>query len=104
MLAISSGAATAVRTVKGCIDKTSRELPHVGQSAEYRGRSDHGGTHDVGERAAALAAFVIAVGGRRATLAGRNQFAVRAVAHRTSGVPPFEAGLDKNAIEPFGLG
>src|ERR1700683_3003538 len=69
-LAISSGAATAVRTVNGCIEKTSRQLPYVGQSSEHRRGGDHGGTHDVGERAAALAAFVIAVGGRGAAPRG----------------------------------
>src|ERR1700730_18326089 len=56
------------------------------------------------ERAAALAAFVVAVGRGRAALAGRDQLAVRAVAHRASGIAPLEAGVDKNAIEPLGFG
>src|SRR5258707_3130766 len=103
-LAISSGAATAVRTVNGCIEKPQLQLPHVGQPSEHRCRSDHGGTHDVGERAAALAAFVIAVGRRGTTFAWRDELAVRAVAHRAAGIPPLEAGRDKNTIEPFRLG
>src|ERR1700730_10029853 len=102
MLAISNGAATAVRTVNGCI-RTSRHPAHVSEPPSNRSGGDHCGTHDVGQCTTALAAFVISVSGRGAALAGRDQFAVRAVAHRASRIPPLEPGIDENAIEPLGF-
>src|SRR5580692_7384000 len=95
-LAISSGAAIAVSTVNGCIKETSRQPAHVGEPTGHCGGGDHGRAHDVGERAAALAALVVAVGGRSATLTRRHEFAVRAVAHRAPRVAPFEASIDED--------
>src|SRR6516164_3580869 len=97
-LAISSGAATAVSTVNGCIEGPRLEPAHVGEPPSDGRRGDHGGAHDVGERAAALTAFVVAVGRRGAALTRRDEFAVRAVAHRASGVAPFEAGSSEDAV------
>src|SRR5580704_5973215 len=99
---ISSGAATAVRTVNGCIT-ASRQLSHVGEPAEYRGGRHHRRAHDVGQCTAALPAFEIAVGGRGAALAGRNQLAVRTVAHRAPRIAPLKPGIEENAVETFGL-
>src|SRR5580698_3077432 len=99
----SSGAATAVRTVNGCI-RASRQLPDIGEPAEYRGGRDHRRAHDVGQGTAALTAFKIAVGGRGAAFARRDQFAVRAIAHGAAGIAPLKTGIEENTIETFGLG
>src|SRR5436190_16233680 len=100
---ISSGAATAVKAVNASMDaRSGRQPAHVGDAPGHRGGGDHGGTHDMGERAAALTAFEIAVGGRRAALAGSDKLAVGPVAHGAAGVPPFQAGIAKNPVEPLG--
>src|SRR6185437_2647887 len=104
ILAISSGAATAVRMVKGdTAASIAHERSYVGEMSGHRSGRHHRGTHDVGEGAAALPAFEIAVRRRRAPFARIYEFAVRAIAHRTSGVAPFEPRFDENPIEPFGL-
>src|SRR5262245_29460965 len=105
ILAISSGAATAVRTVNASMRVSIvRQPAHVGEASEHGGGGDHGGTHDVSERAAALSSLEVAIGGGGAALAGRHQLAVRAVAHRAAGIAPLEAGGDEDAIEPLGFG
>src|SRR5215475_14932904 len=55
-------------------------------------------------RAGTLAADEIAVGGRHTALAGRNRVAVDRETHRAAGLAPFEAGLEKDAVQPLGLG
>ena len=65
---------------------------------------DHGRRHYMRPRTAPLAAAEIAIGGRGAALAGRNDIAIDADAHRAAGVRPFEAGIAENTIEPFFLG
>src|SRR5438309_1305696 len=93
ILAISSGAATAVRTVNGSISVSIASEPtHVGEAAEHCGGGDHRRAHDVGERAAALTPLEVAVGGGGTALAGRHQLAVRAVAHRAAGIAPLQSG------------
>src|SRR3954464_14739994 len=54
--------------------------------------------------ARALPAFEIAVGGRRATLAGLESIGIHAEAHRAAGLAPFEARVAENAVETFLLG
>src|SRR5581483_11100451 len=54
-------------------------------------------------RAGALPAAEIAVSRRGAALAGRDEIAVDADAHRAAGVGPFEAGIAEDAVEAFFL-
>ena len=55
-------------------------------------------------RARSLAANEIAVGRRGAALAGGQRVAVRAEAHRTAGVTPFESRVDEDLRQTLGLG
>jgi hypothetical protein len=51
-----------------------------------------------------LAAAEIAVRGRGATLARRDEIAIHADAHRATGLAPFESRIAEDTIEPFILG
>src|SRR5258708_21893886 len=53
-------------------------------------------------RPRALAADKIAVGGRDRTLTGRDGFTVGGKTHRASRLAPFEAGIGKDLVQPFG--
>src|SRR2546428_14041447 len=54
--------------------------------------------------ARALAALEVAVGGRGATLAGREPVRIHAEAHRAAGLAPLEAGIAEDAVEALALG
>src|SRR2546427_6493834 len=55
-------------------------------------------------RTFALAPLEVAVGGGGHALALARRLAVHPHAHRAAGLPPLEAGLDEDTIEPLGLG
>ena len=89
---------------KHCIRDAQRVIRRTSVMPAEHGRGgDHRRAHDVGERAAALAALEVAIGGRGAALAGRDQLAVRAVAHRAAGVAPLEAGVDGKSCRALRL-
>src|ERR1700747_1697002 len=58
----------------------------------------------MGAAARALTAFEVPVAGRGRALAGCQDVAVHAQAHRASGRPPFEAGLGEMLVQPLLLG
>src|SRR5258707_735365 len=58
----------------------------------------------MGASARTLPADEIAVGGGDAALARSDRVAVHRQAHRAAGLAPFEAGIEEDAVEPFGLG
>src|SRR6185503_174935 len=104
MFASSSGAATAVTLVNGCISCSLHQLAHVGQLARNRCRRDHRRTHQMRARALALAALEVAVRRRGAALAGRYRVAVHRCAARAARRAPVETRRDKNLVEPLGFG
>src|SRR4051812_9271078 len=57
----------------------------------------------MGARPRTLAADEIAVRGRGAALARRDEVAIHADARRATGMAPFEAGLGEDAVETFRL-
>ena len=58
----------------------------------------------MGAATPALTAFEIAVGGRGAALAGCEDIRVHAEAHGTTGLAPFETGLEEDLIKAFFFG
>jgi len=98
MFAMSSGAATALRVVK-----VREEPAHVGDPAGDRGGGGHGRAHQVGARAFSLAAFEIAIGGRRAAQAGIDEVAVHADAHGAARREPLQARLQEDPVQSFGF-
>src|SRR3989454_8479699 len=64
----------------------------------------HRRRHQVRARALALAPLEVAVGGGGHAFALTRGLAVHPHAHRAAGLAPLEAGLDEDAVEPFGLG
>src|SRR3954466_6764611 len=79
-------------------------LPDVDEVALDRRRGGHLRGHEVGAPAAALAALEVAVGGRGAALARRQDVRVHAQAHRAAGGAPVEARVAEDLIETLGLG
>src|SRR5579875_500535 len=96
-----TAAGTARRRRNGSTSCLREEPPDVGQAAGHRGRSRHGGAHQVRPRPAALASDEIPVGGRGAALARLDEIAVHGDAHRAARLPPFQARILEDAIEPL---
>src|SRR5882672_10438621 len=101
MLPRMMGAAIAVRVLNG-FGMSAPHRSHVGDGAGDGGRGRTCRACQMGTRPRALAADEIAVGGRDRTLTGSNRFTVGGKAHRASGLAPFEAGIGKDLVQPFG--
>src|SRR5579864_9608794 len=94
------GAATAVSLLKGfCMLVPHR--PHVGNHASNRGRCGARRARQMSARTGSLTADKIAVRCRDRTLARPDRLTVGGKAHRTAGLTPFEAGVDKQLVEPL---
>src|SRR5581483_7199680 len=72
--------------------------------ARDRRRGRHLGADEMRAPAGALAAFEVAVRGRRAALARLEPVGVHREAHRAPGLAPFEAGVAEDAVEALALG
>src|SRR5258708_35688111 len=88
----------------GIIDLShSFPLPHIDKATRDGCRCRHRGRHQVGATLVTLAAFEVAVGGRSAALARLELVRVHGQAHGTTRLAPFEASLDEDLVEAFGL-
>src|SRR2546421_303626 len=58
----------------------------------------------MGAAALSLAANEVPIGGGRAALAGGDEIAVHADAHRAARLAPLETGITEDAVEAFGFG
>src|SRR5215218_2427486 len=83
---------------------TSAPAPDIDEVPLDRRRRGHLRRDQVGAPAAALAALEVAVGGRCAALAGREDVGVHAQAHRAARAAPVEAGGAEDLVEPLPLG
>src|SRR5437868_3073215 len=101
MLPRMMGAATAVRVLNG-FGMSAPHRSRVGDGARDGGCGRTGRACQMGARPWALAADKIAVGGRDRALTGSNRFTVGGKTHRASGLAPFEAGIGKDLVQPFG--
>src|SRR6185369_4673716 len=101
MLPRMIGAAIAVRVLNG-FGMSAPHRSHVGDGAGDGSGGRTGRACQMGARPRALAADKITVGSRDRALAGGNRFTVGGKAHRASGLTPFEAGVGKDFVEPFG--
>src|SRR5450432_2935350 len=81
----------------------STESAHVDEMPGDAGRSRHRGADQMGAAARALPPLEVAIGGRRATLAGFEPIVVHRETHRASGLAPFETRGREHAIEAFAL-
>src|SRR3954454_11431067 len=77
----------------------SLPLSDVDEVALDGGRGSHLGRDEVGAPAAALAPLEVAVGGRGAALARRQDVRVHAQAHRAARGPPVEPGGAEDLVE-----
>src|SRR5260370_1509282 len=84
--------------------RTLKQLADVDQVAGHRGRGRTRGAHEVRAAAGALPAFEVAVAGRRASLAGRQDVRVHAQAHRAPGVAPLETRGLEDRVEALVFG
>src|SRR6516225_8060737 len=75
-----------------------------GQPARDRGGGGHGGRHQMGPAALALAALEVTVRRGGAALARGERVGVHAEAHRAARRPPFRARRGEHLVEAFGLG
>src|SRR4029079_14468938 len=82
----------------------SAPLPDVDEAPLDGGRGGHLRGHEVGAPATALAPLEVAVGGRGAALARREDVRVHAQAHRSAGAAPVEAGGAEDLVEALALG
>ena len=75
-------------------------LPGCGnrQTADNGCRRSHGRAHQMGACAGPLPALKIAVGSGGTALTRRHDVAIRAQAHGTSGLPPFEPGIHQDTV------
>jgi hypothetical protein len=64
----------------------------------------HGGAHEVGAAARALAAFEVAVAGGGAALAGLQAVGIHGQAHGAAGFAPFKACGLEDLVQAFALG
>src|SRR2546423_10507907 len=101
MLPRMMGAAIAVRVLNG-FGMSAPHRSHVGDDAGDGGCGRTCRACQMGTRLRALAADKIAVGGRDRALTGRDRFTVGGKTHRASGLAPFEAGIGKDLVQPFG--
>src|SRR5262245_12066638 len=79
-------------------------LPHINKMPGDRRCRRHRGRHEMGAALVALAAFEVAVRGRGAALARCELVGIHRKAHGAARLAPFEAGLDEDLVEAFGLG
>ena len=84
--------------------RSAAQVGGRGQGAADGGRRGDRRRHQVGAAAFALAAFEVAVGRRRATLARRELIGVHAEAHRAAGLPPFGTRGGEDLAQAFGFG
>ena len=68
------------------------------------GGGGHGRADQVGAAARPLTALEVAVAGAGRALAGPELVGVHGQAHAASGLPPFGAGLEEDAVQAFRLG
>src|SRR6266511_2088164 len=80
------------------------EFPHVDQVAGDRRRRGHRRRHQVRAPARALPALEVAVRGRGAPFAWRQDVRVHPEAHRAAGVAPLEARCLEHRVQPLLLG
>src|SRR5437763_2118162 len=90
---MSSGTATAVRIVKGCMGASGKHLSHVGDRSAHCGSGGHRRAHEMGSRTLALASLEITIGGRCTPFARSDEISVHADAHGASGIAPLESGV-----------
>src|SRR6202023_1413209 len=111
-LVCRSGTARPVWVVNGsmgavsCYRSTGLQVGGGGEVAGDGGGGGDRGRDQVGARALALAALAVAVGGRRAALAGGELVRVHAQAHRAACGAPLGAGRGEHRVQAllFGLG
>src|SRR5439155_10451492 len=101
MLPRMIGAAIAVRVLNG-FGMSAPHRPHVGDDAGDGGRGRTGRACQMGARPRALAPDEIAVRRRDRTLTRSDGFAVGGKTHRASRFAPFEPGIGKDLVQPFG--
>ena len=80
------------------------ELADIDEMAGDGGGGGHGGADQVGAAARSLAALEVAVAGAGRALTGLELVGVHGQAHAASGLPPFGAGLEKDAVQALGFG
>src|SRR3712207_8224999 len=85
------------------VPRGSSSLPvaDVDEVAGDGGGGGHLRADEVGAAALALAALEVAVGGGGAALARLEDVRVHAEAHRAAGLPPLEARLAEDAVQPL---
>ena len=81
-----------------------RDPPGVATWPRIAGSGGDRGRYEMGSTAATLAAFEVAVAGRRAALARSELVGIHGEAHRAAGLAPVEAGLDEDLVEAFRIG
>src|SRR5918997_4395573 len=103
---VSTSARSSTLTAPDTLRTGSMSVPlaYVDEAALDRRRGGHLGRDEVGAAAAALAALEVAVRGRGAALARRQDVRVHAQAHRAAGAAPVEARGAEDLVEPLGLG
>ncbi len=85
-------------------DRFAHQFANIRQVAGDRRGGCHGGAHQVGTPAAALAAFEVAVRRGRAAFAGQELVGGSSQGTWSSRKAPFEAGVDEDPGQPFFLG
>src|SRR3989449_4142587 len=78
---------------------TESPSAHIHETPLDRRGGRHHGTHEVGAPAAALATLEIAVGRRRAALAGAQHVGIHAEAHGAARIAPLESRFAEHAIQ-----
>ena len=73
-------------------------------NAGNRGTGGEGRAHQMGASAPALAAFKVAVRGRSATFARREDVRIHAEAHGAARFAPFKASLYEDVVQAFRFG
>src|SRR6185369_12046939 len=100
-LARSSGATRPSREMNLSMIFFLRQRAHIDKMTGNRSRGGHRRAHEMRAPARTLAPLEIAIGRRRAALAGRQLVLVHAKAHRAPRLAPFETRCNENLVEPF---
>src|SRR5712671_6960224 len=100
----SGGSCASGRRRRVVIDpRHSLPLPHIDKATRDGRRCRHRGRHQVGATLVTLPAFEVAVGGRSAALPRLELVGVHGQAHGATRLAPFEACLNEDLVEAFGL-
>src|SRR5262249_33287369 len=104
LTSLQSSSANRPRWIVNGFMLLREKLTDIGKVAGDSSGRRHRRTDQVGAAAWSLAALEIAIAGACRPLAGPEPICIPRHAHAAPRLPPFGAGLDKDAVEPFGLG